>query len=207
MARFYLIFVGVSINSGIFSSIRFPTVGKLLVKLTLYHNGSFTLHGNGDWNRTGKENGNWEKCREWVRGVMGCTPILPRGLVLEGTLQQVFFLFPAPFPTLQCVQYSPFLFPVLSPVPFPFGANMPLVLAYRAHSKKLSNSGKLFTKAQNWQYRHYCQLCIPIYLPFCSSFLHFLHMMSVNVKLDISGCKSSKFQGCRLHWSDWLLMV
>ena len=118
-----------------------------------------------------------------------------------------FFLFPAPFPTLQCVQYSPFLFPVLSPVPFPFGANMPLVLAYRAHSKKLSNSGKLFTKAQNWQYRHYCQLCIPIYLPFCSSFLHFLHMMSVNVKLDISGCKSSKFQGCRLHWSDWFLMV
>ena len=148
MARFYLIFVGVSVKSGIFSSIRFPTVGKLLVKLTLYHNRSFTLHRDGGWNRTGKENGNWEQYREWV------AHILPLGLVLEGTLQQVFFLLPVPFPTLQCVLYSPFLLPVLSPVLFPFGVDMPLVLAYRTHSKKLSNSGKLFTNAQNWQYWH-----------------------------------------------------
>ena len=34
MTKFYLIFVGVSPNSRIISSIRFPTGGKLLVKLT-----------------------------------------------------------------------------------------------------------------------------------------------------------------------------
>ena len=33
MPKFYLVFVGVSPNSGIISSIRFPTAGKLLVKL------------------------------------------------------------------------------------------------------------------------------------------------------------------------------
>ena len=50
-----------------------------------------------------------------------------------------------------------------------------------------------FTKAQNWHYWHYCQLCIQFLL-----YLH--HMMLVNVKLDVSGHKRIRFQCCRLHW-------
>ena len=61
-----------------------------------------------------------------------------------------------------------------------------------------------FTNGQNWQYWHYCQLCIPIY---CSFLLYLQHMVLVNMKLDISGCSRITFQGCRLHWPSSFLMA
>ena len=42
----------------------------------------------------------------------------------------------------------------------------------------------VFTNAQDWQYYHYYQLCIP----YVCSFLHYLHHVKlVNLKLEISG--------------------
>ena len=44
--------------------------------------------------------------------------------------------------------------------------------------------------------------------PYISNFLLYLyHMMFVNVKLDISECKNSTFQGCKLHLSSSISTV
>ena len=61
----------------------------------------------------------------------------------------------------------------------------------------------VFTNTQIWQYYHYCQLCISLYFQF--HYLH--HMMLVNVKLHVRGCKRIIIKGCRLHYSSSFLMV
>ena len=44
--------------------------------------------------------------------------------------------------------------------------------------------------------------------PYISNFLLYLcHKMFVNMKLDISGCKSSTFQGYRIYWSSCFPMA
>ena len=42
---------------------------------------------------------------------------------------------------------------------------------------------------------------------FCSFLLYLQHMISVNMKLDISRCTRMTFRGCRLHWSISFLMT
>ena len=83
MAKFYLIFVGVSPNSRIIFSIRFATVGKLLVKLTLYHFGSFTLNGNENGNRTGNGNDGFQFL------VQNCTHYTLTGKQCTGGINEV----------------------------------------------------------------------------------------------------------------------
>ena len=41
----------------------------------------------------------------------------------------------------------------------------------------------------------------------CSFLLYLQHMVLVNMKIDISGFNSITFQGCRLRWSSYFLMV
>ena len=41
----------------------------------------------------------------------------------------------------------------------------------------------------------------------CNFRLNLHHMMLVNLKLDIIGCNGTTFQGCRLHWFSFFLMV
>ena len=64
----------------------------------------------------------------------------------------------------------------------------------------------VFTNTQNWQYWHYCQLCIHIHLQFTSLFVPY--DLSIDyVNLDASGYKRVIFQGCILHWSSSFLMA
>ena len=45
-----------------------------------------------------------------------------------------------------------------------------------------------------------------LFLCICSFVLNLQHMMSVNVKLDISGCNIIAYQGCRCNWFSSILM-
>ena len=50
------------------------------------------------------------------------------------------------------------------------------------------------TNAQNSEYNY-------------SWLLYWQYLMLVNIKVDISGCNSITFQGCRFHWFSSFLMA
>ena len=62
---------------------------------------------------------------------------------------------------------------------------------------ELNQTNQVFTNTHNWQY---CQLCIRKYLYFPS-------LVTINVKLDVSGYKRIIFQGYRLHWFSSFVMA
>ena len=63
-----------------------------------------------------------------------------------------------------------------------------------------------FSNAQDWQYFHYCQLCIP-FLYNCNFLLYLSQLMLVNVKYNDSQYERIKFQDCRLHQFSQLILL
>ena len=58
-----------------------------------------------------------------------------------------------------------------------------------------------FTNSHSWQYWHYCQLCIPIYLSFASSFATY-YTSKLEIRY-ISKYNRNTFHGCKLHWDQF----